>query len=161
MGRDDAGAGGLDGEKQGAHRRRSGELSALVLDVLRQAEAALPPGDVRDRLNAAGAGGLAYTTVVTILSRLHAQGLVERYRTGRAYAYVAVADTTQLAARKMRKVLDSETDRDAASAPLLPSWRRSRWPAARRSPSRSRRPRARPRPTCARRRWRPERRRKP
>ncbi|MDA3624044.1 BlaI/MecI/CopY family transcriptional regulator [Saccharopolyspora sp. WRP15-2] len=111
MGRDDAA--GADGEPQGAQRRRSGELSALVLDVLRQAEAALPPGEVRDRLNSAGAGELAYTTVVTILSRLHAQGLVERYRTGRAYAYVAVTDTAKLAARKMRKVLDSETDRDA------------------------------------------------
>lgn len=114
VGRDDAtGAGRPEGEQQGLHRRRSGELSALVLDVLRHAEAALPPGDVRDRLTASGAGELAYTTVVTILSRLHAQGLVERYRTGRAYAYVAVTDTANLAARKMRKVLDSENDRDA------------------------------------------------
>lgn len=110
---DETDSAGSDDERQGAHRRRSGELSALVLDVLRQAEAALPPGDVRDRLNVAGSRELAYTTVVTILSRLHAQGLVERYRTGRAYAYVAVTDTAKLAARKMRKVLDSENDRDA------------------------------------------------
>jgi predicted transcriptional regulator len=105
----------VDAESQATHvaRRRSGELSALVLDVLRRAEAALPPGEVRDRLNAVGAGELAYTTVVTILSRMHAQGLVERFRAGRAYAYVAVADAAKLAARKMRRVLDAEDDRDA------------------------------------------------
>jgi len=58
------------------HRRRrpNGELAALVLDVLRQGNRALTPAEVRCRLAAAGAGSLAYTTVVTTLSRLHSQG---------------------------------------------------------------------------------------
>lgn len=112
-------------------RRKSGELSALVVDVLRAAaetgSPALTPGQVQRRLTQAGveseSGALAYTTVVTILSRLHAQGLVERFRTGRAYAYRAINDPAELTARRMRRVLDTETDggtsRDAALASFV------------------------------------------
>ena len=53
-----------------AGRRAAGELEAAVLAVLQAAGSALSPGDVRDRLG----GDLAYTTVVTILSRLHDKG---------------------------------------------------------------------------------------
>ena len=102
-----------------APRRRAGELSGLVLDVLRAAGEALTPGEVQRRLTDAGAGPLAYSTVVTILSRLHAQGLAERFRTGRAYAYRAINDPAQLTARRMRRVLDAETDRDAALASFV------------------------------------------
>lgn len=96
-------------------RRRSGELSGRVSDILRQSTTALTPADVQHQLSAAGMGPLAYTTVVTILSRLHDQGLAERFRTGRAYAYLAVADSA-LAARRMRRVLDDQDDRDAVLA---------------------------------------------
>lgn len=97
----------------GPSRRRAGELTGLVLAVLRQEDRALTPGEVLRRLTAAGSGPLSYSTVVTILSRLHAQGVAERFRTGRAYAYLPVADAAKLAARRMRRVLDAETDRDA------------------------------------------------
>lgn len=97
-------------------RRRSGELSNLVLSVLRNHSEALTPAAVSDLLSEAGAGELAYTTVVTILSRLQAQGLVDRSRRGRAYAYRAVADPAQLAAGRMRRVLESERDRKAVLA---------------------------------------------
>jgi predicted transcriptional regulator len=73
----------------------------------------MTPAQVRLRLAEEGSAPLAYTTVVTILSRLHAQGLTERFRTGRAFTYVAVADPARLAARRMRRVLDGERDRDA------------------------------------------------
>ena len=99
-------------------RRRAGELSGRVLDILRQSTTALTPADVQHRLTAAGTGPLAYTTVVTILSRLHDQGLAERFRTGRAYAYLAVADSA-LAARRMRRVLDDQNDRDAVLASFV------------------------------------------
>jgi predicted transcriptional regulator len=94
-------------------------LSGLVLDVLRTAGEALTPGEVQQRLADAGSGPLAYTTVVTILTRLHAQGLTERFRTGRAYAYRAISDPAQLAAGRMRRVLDAQTDRDAALASFV------------------------------------------
>ncbi|MDT7633909.1 MAG: hypothetical protein QOI50_5839 [Pseudonocardiales bacterium] len=102
-----------------APRRRAGELSGLVLDVLRTAGEALTPGEVQRRLTDAGSGPLAYTTVVTILSRLHAHGLAERFRTGRAYAYQAINDPARLAAGRMRRVLDGESNRDAALASFV------------------------------------------
>ena len=72
----------------------------------------LPPGEVRDRVG----GGLAYTTVVTILSRLHAKGILQRRKAGRAYVYAPVADEPGLAARRMARVLDGEADREAVLA---------------------------------------------
>ena len=56
-------------------------------------------------------GGLAYTTVVTALSRLYAKGVLTRQPVGRAFAYVPVTDQPGLAARRMREVLDAERDR--------------------------------------------------
>jgi len=100
-------------------RRRAGELSRLALEVLEQAGRPLTPGEVRDQLQAAGAGPLAYTTVVTILSRLHAQGIAERSRAGRAYAYTATAGPAQLVAHRMRRLLDAEDNRDGVLASFV------------------------------------------
>jgi hypothetical protein len=70
-----------------ATRRASGELEAAVLAVLQEAQGALSPAEVREKVG----GDLAYTTVVTILSRLHAKGVLQH-------------------------VLDSEPDREAVLA---------------------------------------------
>ena len=99
-------------------RRRAGELSGLVLRTLREAGRALTPAEVQHHLGDAGAGSLAYTTVVTILSRLHDQGMVERFRTGRAYSYQTIGDSA-FAARRMRRVLDDQRDRDAVLASFV------------------------------------------
>jgi len=95
-----------------AGRRAAGELEAAVLAVLQDAGAPLSPGEVRERIG----GPLAYTTVVTILSRLHAKGVLERHKAGRAYLYSPVADEPGLAARRMARVLDGEADREAVLA---------------------------------------------
>ena len=100
-----------DADAAGA-RRAAGELEGAVLAVLQDAEGALSPADVRARVG----GDLAYTTVVTILSRLHAKGVLRRHKDGRAYRYAPVADTPGLAARRMTRVLDSEPDREAVLA---------------------------------------------
>lgn len=100
----------------GFGRRRAGELSGLVLDVLRQEHRPLTAAEVLRRLAAEDVGPLAYSTVVTILSRLHAQDRADRVRAGRAYAYLAVDDDARLAARRMRRVLDAEDDRVAVLA---------------------------------------------
>lgn len=55
--------------------------------------------------------GLSYSTIVTILSRLHAKGTLEREPHGRAFVYRPVADRPGMAARRMRQVLDAETNR--------------------------------------------------
>ena len=54
-----------------------------MLATLWSAHAPLTAGEVQERL----ASTLAYSTVVTILSRLHAKGMLEREQHGRAFAY--------------------------------------------------------------------------
>ena len=90
-------------------RRASGELEAAVLAALQGAPGALSPSEVREKIGA----DLAYTTVVTILSRLRDKGLLRRHKDGRVYRYAPVADQPGLAARRMTQVLDSEPDREA------------------------------------------------
>jgi len=101
-----------EGSGPAAGRRAAGELEAAVLAVLQEAGAALSPAEVRERVS----GALAYTTVVTILSRLHAKGVLERHKAGRAFLYAPVADEPGLAARRMARVLDGEADREAVLA---------------------------------------------
>jgi predicted transcriptional regulator len=98
-------------------RRAAGQLEAAVLEELQRAGAALSPGEVRERLG----GALAYTTVVTILTRLHVKGLLSRHKSGRVYRYAPVADQPGLAARRMARVLDEEADREAVLARFVSS----------------------------------------
>jgi len=109
--RDKDGAAGALGDVMSS-RRGAGELETAVLAVLQAAGQPLSPGQVRDQLDAA----LAYTTVVTILSRLHGKGVLDRHKVGRAYRYAPVADEPGLAARRMARVLDAEADREAVLA---------------------------------------------
>ena len=88
-------------------RRAAGELEADVLAALWSADTGLTPGDVKIALGT----DHAYNTVLTILLRLHDKGLVEREKVGRAYAYRATMDEADMAAERMRSVLDSRTDR--------------------------------------------------
>ena len=99
------------GDAQGG-RRAAGELETAVLAVLQAAGRPLSPAEVREQLG----DGLAYTTVVTILSRLHAKGVLNRRKAGRAYLYAPVTDEPGLAARRMARVLDAEADREAVLA---------------------------------------------
>ena len=97
-----------------APRRPAGALEAEILALLRVAGTPLSPGQVRDRLGARDLpdGGLSYSTVVTILSRLHAKGLLSRQRDGRAFVY-AVVDEASLAASRMSQALEVGHDHDA------------------------------------------------
>jgi len=62
----------------------------------------------------AGMGGdLAYTTVMTILVRLHDKGLIERTKVGRAYAYRPVVAETEVVADQVRRLLALGNDRAA------------------------------------------------
>ncbi len=80
-----------------------------MLALLQSSRRALTPGEVLRRLD----GGLAYSTVVTVLSRMFDKGLLTRGKQGRAYAYAPVADAHGLTARRMRQVLESDPDRKA------------------------------------------------
>jgi predicted transcriptional regulator len=70
---------------------------------------------VQERLG----GDLAYTTVVTILTRLLAKGAVTRERAGRSFAWTPASDQAGLAAHKMRRLLDAENDREAVLASFV------------------------------------------
>lgn len=83
-----------------------------MLAVLQAAKQPLSPAQVREELDL----GLAYTTVVTILSRLHVKGVLARHKSGRTFLYAPVADEPGLAARRMARVLDDEPDREAVLA---------------------------------------------
>jgi predicted transcriptional regulator len=101
--------------RPGAERRAAGALEAEILAMLRAADGPLTPGEVRQRLapaTQAGRGDLSYSTVVTIVSRLHAKGLLARQRAGRGFTYTPVDDAS-LAASRMSQVLGSENDHDA------------------------------------------------
>ena len=92
-----------------APRRGQGELAAQVLTVLHTAPGPVSAAWVQERLD----GALAYTTVVTILSRLLAKGAVTRERSGRSFDWQPSVDAAGLAALRMQRVLDSEADREA------------------------------------------------
>lgn len=83
-----------------------------MLSALAQAPGPVTAGWLQERLGL----DLAYTTIMTILTRLHAKGAVSREREGRAFAWRAVSDEAGLAALRMRRVLDGETDRGAVLA---------------------------------------------
>ena len=87
-------------------RRPDGALERDVLDVLWAAERPLLPGEVNERLGAR----LAYTSVATVLRRLHMKGLVTREPVGRAYVYRAALDESELAARRIDEVLANAAD---------------------------------------------------
>ncbi|WP_327699520.1 BlaI/MecI/CopY family transcriptional regulator [Streptomyces sp. NBC_00459] len=95
--------------RQRPRRRERGELEALVLSALREAEGPATAGWVQERLG----GGLAHTTVITILTRLLAKDAVTRERAGRSFAWTPASDEAGLAAHRMRRVLDAENDRAA------------------------------------------------
>jgi predicted transcriptional regulator len=77
-----------------------GPLEAEVMAVLWDTAAPVPVREVAERLNAGRTAPLAYTTVMTVLSRLAGKGIVDRGQQGRGYVYApAVADTAEIAVR--------------------------------------------------------------
>ena len=88
-------------------RRPDGALETDVLKVLWAADRPLLPAEINEQLDA----GYAYTSIATILTRLQAKGLVERSLSGRAFAYQATVDESELAVRRIGELLDSSSDR--------------------------------------------------
>lgn len=92
-----------------AGRRQRGELEHDIVAVLAGRGEAMTPAEVRDALDTK----LAYTTVMTVLTRLCDKGVLTRHRAGRAYAYRAVVDEDEITARRMQRLLDTRDDRAA------------------------------------------------
>ena len=89
-------------------RRSQGALEAEILAALWSADGPLTAEEVRAQLG----HELAYTTVQTVLVRLYDKAILERHAHGRAYAYSPLMDEKDLAARRMRTLLEAERDLD-------------------------------------------------
>ncbi|MEU9451126.1 BlaI/MecI/CopY family transcriptional regulator [Streptomyces sp. NPDC048277] len=101
------------GETRGAAGRRArGELESDVLATLWAAGGPLTARQVREGLP----GYLAYTTVLTTLTRLHEKGMLVRHREGRGYAYGPARDEASHTARRMHSLLEGGADREAVLA---------------------------------------------
>lgn len=95
-----------------AKRRPAGALEGDVLATLWAADRPLTPAEVQEHVG----GDLAYTTVMTALSRLFEKGVLDREPAGRGFAYRPVLDRPGITAAQMRDLLDSGDDREAVLA---------------------------------------------
>jgi predicted transcriptional regulator len=93
-------------------RLASGELEWRVLEILWQRDEWMTPAEVHALIRRSPP--LAYTTVMTVLVRLHDKGMVTRRREGRGFVYSTVATRDEWTAQRMSEVLASAGDRDAA-----------------------------------------------
>ena len=79
-----------------------GPLESDVMRVVWRARRPLSVREVLDRLNDGRPRPLAYTTVMTVLSRLAEKHVLSRRPQGRGYAYeAAVADAAGIAVREI------------------------------------------------------------
>jgi len=96
-------------------RSAEGLLGPLEYAAMRVLWSDAPVGVARvlAELNAGKAGDqrLAYTTVMTVLSRLNGKGLVGRERRGRGYAYVPRFDEQALVEHLSRRAVDEVLER--------------------------------------------------
>ncbi|MET8721507.1 BlaI/MecI/CopY family transcriptional regulator [Streptomyces misionensis] len=102
--------GGKDGRGE-APRRARGELESVVLAALWAVGGPVTAAVVQEQVPDA-----AYTTVLTILTRLCDKGLVTRHREGRSHVYAPVDDQAGHAAAGMHSLLDEGGDRAAVLA---------------------------------------------
>ena len=72
--------------------------------------------EVLEAMNASSPRSLAYTTVMTILVRLHEKGLVTRQKDGRHYRYSAAVDESSLEAQVGRRELNRLIERYGAAS---------------------------------------------
>jgi predicted transcriptional regulator len=79
-----------------------GALEGEVMQVCWRVKAPVTVREVLDTLNADRDRPLAYTTVMTVMSRLAEKGVLARTAQGRGYAYTAtVADEAAVAVREV------------------------------------------------------------
>lgn len=81
------------------------ELGALESAVMEQLWAADEPVSVRAVVELLHERQLAYTTVATVLDKLHRKGWVERERVGRVWQYRPKVGSSEHAAHLMREAL--------------------------------------------------------
>ncbi len=96
-------------------RRPMGGLENEVMAHLWTSGSPATPADV----HRAAAPDLAYTTIMTVLTRLWDKGILERERKGRAYVYTPVRTEAEHRAAEMELTLDGCGDRHAVLESFL------------------------------------------
>lgn len=82
-----------------------GTLEGEIMQVCWESDGPVTVRQVLDTLNADRSQPLAYTTVMTVMTRLADKDMLERTLRGRGYAYVpAAADEAALAVREVLRV---------------------------------------------------------
>jgi predicted transcriptional regulator len=102
----------FDPRKKGL-RKILGDLEADVMEAI-WARGRATVHDVHDRL--AADRELAYTTVMTVMSRLADKGLLEKWKDGAAYVYVPAASKEEFTRRTVGTVLSELLDDFTAPA---------------------------------------------
>ncbi len=93
---------------QGVGAGRLGPLETEVMRALWRSGRPMPVREVAQAVNAGRGSPLAYTTVLTVMTRLARKNILARARSGRGYLYTPVAaDTAEIA---VRGVLDEFGD---------------------------------------------------
>ena len=88
---------------------RFGPLEAEVMDVVWAAAGPVSVRDVAERLNDGRSEPLAYTTVMTVMSRLAQKHVLERRREGRGYLYEpSAADAAGIAVKNVIRTYGDE-----------------------------------------------------
>lgn len=87
---------------------------AVVREVAARGEATV--SEIRDHLKRMQRRDHAYTTVMTIMTRLHERGVLTRERRGRQYVYRASAPEAQLIDRLSAAAVDRVIDRYGTAA---------------------------------------------
>ena len=90
-----------------APRRAHGNLEAMILRCVWAAGRPVSPADVLESIDA----DIAYTTAMTVLTRLWEKGLLKRERDGRRYRYQPAIAESALAADRMEATLRAASDR--------------------------------------------------
>lgn len=94
-----------------------GELEATVMDLLWSRPGPATVRDVQRALE--NERPLAYTTLMTVMDRLHSKGWLTRTMEGRAYSYQPTATKEEHSAQLMTDALGSSTDRTATLVHFL------------------------------------------
>nr|WP_176993093.1 BlaI/MecI/CopY family transcriptional regulator [Nonomuraea jiangxiensis] len=97
--------------------RGLGELESTIMDRM---WATKEPASVRDVLeHLRQERTLAYTTVMTVMDKLHTKGLLKRKPVGRAYVYEVVSSKEAYTADVMRESLANSGNRAATLVHFL------------------------------------------
>ena len=98
-------------------KRPMGALEEEVMAYLWATGAPATPADVHQAV----APDLAYTTVMTVLSRLWTKDQLTREQKGRGFAYMPVATEAEHRAQQMQTTLDESDDRDGVLSSFVES----------------------------------------